>query len=975
MDLLESEKKIKCIDLSFCQFPSNYWIILKNFFNNLIKLQEINFSGNNSELTLLILESVLKKPSNLNTLLINDCYLTLKGDIFKYFLQNNNKLIRFEMNKIIIEETFDFYFLNCLLSCKNLKNVILPEIKFKLDEFGKIFSSSYLDIKCSLQSIEFGENFYEEGIFNVLEAVNKDILIDLKINKVSCNNNEWFNEFTKLVKDFSKLDKLSINNNELDKNNLGKILVYMNLKHAKTISLEFKNSGVECDSFPKSSKHQYLISLDFSGNTIIDMVMDETNLSFTNLKYLNLSNCSLNDYFLVDFKTVITNFIQLETLDLSNNYLKFAGISDFLETFIDSPAKPFILYLHNNRFQSRNLIQLSSIICELKFLRFLNSNTNEYSQDEWKNLNLNKFVNSLEFNLEKAKLILNSIASFWSDLENFLYGKIPSIKLFEIINVCCLNIEKIDLGLYVSNDKNFKICQNALKTVADIKSVEISNIILNYNRKDEILKLLTVDCKSLTCLKIVNCGFSSSHGQMISDAIEQQFNLRELNLQQNDIGSDTGISIFKNLSKNCTKIKKLNFQSCQFDECIEKTLKTTLKKFSDLEYLNLSQNELGNKVAKVIFTAINEKMKNFDSLFLSDCKLDSNIKETIVLSLKKIPKLKYLDLSLNDFSIDLNQTIFKSLNDYCNEITEINLENCGFSLSFDDEVGDEKKSFQELTQINIAKGKLGSGKTSLFQKIYKNCRTLIRIKCGHCDLDNENSIFLIKTLGKQNFLQEIIIPDIKLEKDIGHNFLEILSTTCSQLIYLNISNCQLNSNNGLLLPDTIMNQKHLKKLNISFNNLLEDIGEKLFQAIALSKLNFEMIEFSDCGFDNRINFFITEMLKNSPALVHLNMSVNNLSENSQQIFEALTYYSNDLQELNISSCGLNDKTALSIISSILSLENLLKLNIRNNEFSTEQVKHIGIEFFGKNYNQSYTFLHDDSDLDDIDFGPNVVTKR
>ncbi|CAD5126728.1 DgyrCDS14784 [Dimorphilus gyrociliatus] len=962
---------LKKINLSHCQFSVNECIYLEEYFGQSYLLEKVDFSGNSPDIVLPVLKTILGKLRKINSLCINDCHLSLKEDIFKHFLYSHRNIEQCKLNKICIEDDSKLSFFKGLFTKNKLKSVALPVVQLNDDEFGKVFETLNWNIKKGLiKNLEFGMNSNAVAIHKILDDIKKDRLSSIKLDKVVNDFGCQIDKLPEIFGSCKKLRNIIINNINLREKTVRNLLSYINSNSQKDFSITLRNCDLKSQLFPK--KFINIESLDYSNNDLSEISLKDISFSSTCLKDLILSSCKLKDDFLIEFKQILDNLLHLKVLDLSNNTFKYSAIVGLLEKLHRSTAKPIELYLYGNKLESKHLLEISCILCELDSLSKFNSNFNEYYLNDWNDVDPKQFINSKEFNLEKAKTLINSVLLMLNQSASIENAEIPFKKLFEIMKISCTNFEDVDLEIYLTNSKKFHICKEALKMLSSIQTVQLCNTEMSDQNKNDIFSLLSTDCKTLTCLKLVNCGLSSIHGSLLSKAIGEQKNLCQLILSENNLGSETGNALLKNVSKNIKKLKNLNISSCNMNETIGENLKIALEELSHLEYFNISNNEIRNKVGKIIFATISKKMQNLKSLYLSKCNLNSEITEDITKGVKEMTAIQNLDLSFNNFSMENNSVIFKIAKESCTKISELNLENCGFSMAIENSRTLNKDDFKELTNLNISKCTVEKGAKSIFFPISEKSTQLIKLNCSSCSLCKESTELLVKIIRKQKHLQELIISKNKFENSVAIQLFKVLSKFCKGLIVLDLRECNFNSENSTEIVHALNNQPYLGSLDMSGNNFGSFLGKEIFEGLALQKNNFYMLSFSNCGFDESITPHLVNVLENSSLLQHLDISFNKLEENGSIIFNQLANSCKELMALNIANCSFQNDTVNSIVSMLKLLKDVKHLKIFNKCFDKQSVIKIGKQYFNGSSGASKTINHGHPDIRDSDFGIHTV---
>ena len=765
-----SNLQILCIDNNEIDF------IELNSFENLKNLKYLNIQSNKIKVIMgnmfvdkdkiEILYLHQNKIENIETIPFNSLYSLKKLHLFSnkitiikfgHFIDLHNlEELKLDKNEIVSFDIYTFIGLKKLnyldLSGNKIKQIVnkafdnlinLKNLELHLNDINKIEKNAFVDLE-NLNYLNLDHN----QIFTL-----KDVQFNFKLNELSLR----FNFLSNLdeIKSTS-LKRLYISNNRIQEIHLVSVLPnleYLDLSQNRLISIE-ENSF---------SDLKILKNLNLSGNKL-DLESDFDNISyFRNQLDLESLDLSFNQIKYLDSNLTFKNLISLKALNLSYNKLK--SIDSFVFGYLNKlnelnlASNNLSLLKKNCFFNLINLKMLKLSYNQINCLNFIRENENYTKGLTSLQLDYNQIYsieeNTFDSNQNLISLNLNSNPI-----------KIFNGKAFERIHLLS--------SLFISNTSIHFLSLNL-----SLKELDLSYLtnlsISNLNNKKKFEKINLANSK-------INISFDFFLSNTVR-YVDYSYNTFSWN--------DFKMLNVLNDSLEILKLKKVNLQRIE---------QINLKNLLNLKYLDLSFNNLSN---------------------LSQTSLEFNT------------NLEYLDLSSNrlwEFKIVLNK--LKYLNLENNQI---------FSISdtlydyFSIEI--LKLSNNQLeTYTSFEVNEVNSQNVEIFQEIHLNQNQIKIIKYfsfifGKLKLANfdKNNISLIEIDAFLNCrsLENLSIANNRLTKIIENNFHFLFS-----LISLNLSSNEI----SFIENSSFRNLNKLKYLDLNFNNLYSIQSDLFFGLINLKDL-------------------------------------------------------------------------------------------------------------------------------------------
>ena len=464
--------------------------------------------------------------------------------------------------------------------------------------------------------------------------------------------------------------------------------------------------------------------------------------------------------------------------------------------------------------------------------------------------------------------------------------------------------------------------------------------------------------------------------QYIASFFFQSSKLEELDLSYNNL--QAGLINIPRMS-NITNLTKLNISHNAITDNAAESLACFLSQNSNLEYLDLSYNNL--QAAGAIKIAQIRNIKNLIKLNISHNAITDDAAECIAGFLSHNLKLEKLDLSFNNFcatsAIKITQvrtiTNLTTFNISHNAITDdaaeciagflsqnLKLEKLNFSYNNFCATGAIKitqvRTITNLTKFNISHNAITDDAAECIAGFLSQNLKLEKLNFSYNNFCATGAIKItqvrtITNLTKFNISHNAITDDaaeciagflsqnLKLEKlDFSYNnfcgtgAIKITQVrTITNLMKLNISHNAITDDAAECIAGFLSRNSNLEELDLSSTDLQATGAIKIFQGLLVTT-NLTMFNASGNNITDQAANDIANLLYQNNKLRELNLSFNDLhATGARLIFEKLTQQIINLTKLNISHNAINCEAADDIANFLFYNSDLQEVNVSHNK--------------------------------------------
>ena len=552
-------------------------------------------------------------------------------------------------------------------------------------------------------------------------------------------------------------------------------------------------------------------------------------------------------------------------------------------------------------------------------------------------------------------------------LEKFNLSSENNMKLLEQIISKNKNLQNLEINDSIVHNKCF--------------SIDISNVI---NAKISGCGLLYINYLPIDILNISNNNIGKEGIEQLAELIsDEKCSLAKLNISNNLIGDEGAIILSQGISKNNSLIA-INLSSNHILNSGIIELAKSLKSNSGnktIKKLNLSKNEIENTGLIDFCTILKEENKY---RFLKIDFSQNNYSDRAVIEFGEflLNHPSILKLTISNISTEENKTTFFNSCNNLNQLKKINLENLDMVKANSESLNNILLSNKNILNMNISNNKSfgAEGIQGISSGIEHNSK-LFSINLSHCNIGDEGAIYLSNSLFKNLDIKEIILIDNKIgEKGTKAIVDKLLGKTSLKILDLSFN--KINSKGGFYIGKGLIDAQGIQQLLLGYNKLEDEGCEFIANGLEKNSSLFE-INLDNNNISNKGINALCKYLKNNENLMKVSLNGNKISEIDSDFYELFNWvkdikisenplnqsgivrlfqgseynrlfkylkfkynsedeyhfkcFNENIKNIDIS---FNHKINLSLISNILSLKNLSKLNLQMNSIDDKEIKSI-----------------------------------
>ncbi|CAD5114070.1 unnamed protein product [Dimorphilus gyrociliatus] len=604
------------------------------------------------------LGNILTNMSNLNTLNLqqNPCLEIGFKDILESFSQCSSKLTILNFDYINLKEKNATLLSNVLVSFVSLQTLNLRGNRQMNEGLNDIFKSLIhvgKTLKClNLQECSLNPNQAENLAYSI-QYLHRFEHLNLKCNETMENGfNSIFRAFESVLNDCSK-------NFNLEKCNI-----------SEEQAISFGNSL-------KSIKSLEILNLSYNNQTATGMtcILNSIHVFANNLTSLSLENCDLKEYHGFILSNTLKSAYCLRLLNLKGNFNMENGMNEIIKSL--SISGNCLEYL-NLKKCNLNFSQCEILSNNMTYLKSLDTFNLAGNCNMEKGLNI--ILKSLYINCRNLKY-LNlrncNIDQHQADMLSLAIKMLRSLETIDINNNDCMNDGLINIFKTLENSgksitnlnlSNINIQPNqdfqfrkAIELNFYLKKLNISGNNLSENRCSNIFQALTISGNNLVHLNLENCNLNDYSANELSLTIRSLTSLEIIIFNKNKNIRYGWNKLFQALIQSHINLKRLELQDCALNKEGSNYLPCLLRHSSNLQILNLMENNCTDMNFDNILDAINTSGRNLQYLDLQGCNLNHDLAKKLINTIKNLHLLICLNLSENPLvQSDLNE-IFNAL--------------------------------------------------------------------------------------------------------------------------------------------------------------------------------------------------------------------------------------------------------------------------------------------------------------------------
>jgi len=562
------------------------------------------------------------------------------------------------------------------------------------------------------------------------------------------------------------------------------------------------------------------ISLTFVGSNhckyskiSFSKLLDSLHLKY--LRHLFINNNSVwSGKYVNELVNVITGNEMLESLDLSKCNLP----GQRLARIVTGLSKSSVLQnfdISHNEITDEAATAIALVITNSTSLKHMTMNDCNLKED----------------GLVKIARALTKITSLLSlDVSN---NSIDETAAYEItVAICCNTALK---HLHFSNCLSGNACLQILEIIQTMTTVKILDLECNSidGAAADALSLGIANNSKIKHLNLSNCKLTE-HGLIkLLSVLQNVVTLEYLNLKSNIIIAEQLVNLLATIIAKNTSLKHLNISDCKFSNPHFKMILEALDKHSNLKYFNIS------------YTSNNA---NLTTLILSHTGLNIS-KLFSIMAAGNAKFLKHLDVSHVVCDENDSNEVAKFLSNNI-QIDHLAISGCTLLRNVVDSILLSVKEMNSVQYLNLASCCITSTSSKLLA--ITNNHFLKYLDVSKCKLEPAEFIDIAKALQDSASLQYLILDCNNITSDVAFE-LSLAINKHVLLKHLSLFKCNLEEEGLLHIIKALLNISTLQYLNLSNNNTDIDTVGANTELIVSRNSGLQLCNYSGSQYSNSVS--------------------------------------------------------------------------------------------------------------------------
>ena len=774
---------------------------------------------------------------------------------------------------------------------KHIQSLSLPNGIINKKDFKIVIQA--MQTVSSLQFVDFSTNKIDNDLANDISSL---FASSNKLELNFCGLALKHNGFQHLMRDFAKLkgiQHLSITDCMFTYENVVYLKSMIGNNH-KIRELLISNCKMSCYKVLMADnigRYDQLETLEFNNNSAIAPFSTinpyiQNILVFlscsSKLRQVTLCNCQLQPDVIKQILMVLKYMRHLETVDLSGNDMTDDSVSD-METMIVNNKQLQRLCLPNFVLNQASLKIICQALQSLSSLQYVDFSTNIIDSELASVLKQMKHLRhvSLSATIMTGNAI-SEMAAMIKDNREMQALSLPNCVLdqkdFRIIIQAMQTVSSLEYVDFSVNEIDNELASDVAVFIAKnskLKEFKFSKLTLNQSGFKHLNNFLKpVKIIGLTTFNMTGCSLIGENALILVTVINNNTEIQELNLSNCLMPVDQSWSMLSCI----TKLKCLNLSNCLLQPNETKEIFSILMCTKCLRHVDLSANNMDSDAINDVAAMIKNN-EHIQSLSLPNGIINKEDFKIVIQAMQTVSSLQYVDFSTNVIDNELASDI-SALFTTNSKLQELRF--CGLTL-----------------------------KQSGFQHLVRHFTKLKGIEClciTDCMFTDNDVVYLKKMIGNNQKIRKMLI-----------------------------SNCKLMSGYTILMADNIGRYDQLETLDISVIHPFSAIHPYIYNILVFLSCSSKLRQMTLCNCQLRpdVTKQILIVLKYMRHLETVDLSGNDMTDDSVSDMEAMIVKNKQLQRLCLPNCVLNQASLKIICQALQSLSSLQYVDFGTNRIEQD----------------------------------------
>ncbi|XP_050959857.1 protein NLRC5-like isoform X6 [Labeo rohita] len=793
----------------------------------------------------------------------------------------------------------------------------------------------------SLKELDMSNNNLQNSGVKKLELENTNCTLE-KLRLSNCSiTEEGYNALASALRSNpSHLIELDLTGNDPGQSGVKQLNVLLQNEYYQLKTIRFLKSAAAteaCDHLTEvvGTSPLLLKELDLSEDKLGDLDGEKLSAllmdSHSKIKRIKLNNCELTEKSCSVLATVLSSKTILKEMDLNHSHLLNSGVKEMCEGLKNPVCELKILKLSNCSITEEGYKALASALrsnpshlieldltgndpgqsgvkelsdllqdpnCQLKTLRFLGPAADEACQ----------YVTGI---VGKNPLLLREL-----NLSGCELGESNVNRLAALLQDKHCKLNTLILSNCNITEEGYKALASALRSnPSHLIELDLTGNDPGQSGVKELNDLLQDPNCQLKILRFLGPAADEACQYVTGIVGKNPLLLRELNLSGCDLGDINMKRLAALLQDKHCKLNILILRGCSIKEeqCLILTSALCLNP-SHLRELNLSENKLQNRGAKILCDLLKDSQCKLERLRLRCCEMTDESCSAVTSALQSTPShLRELDLSGNQLEVENLGVLLRN--------PELKLEIlalCGCSitekqcLSLSSAL---RSNLSHLRELDLSENELKNTGVNHLCDVLKDSHCKLKtLRLGYCEITDEGCSALASALkSNPSHLRELNLSGNQLGDSGVKHLCDLLRNLQCKLEKLELGKCSITEKQCLILIlGLCSNPSHLRELNLSGNQMKNSGMNHLCDILKDSHCKLERLRLRYCDMTDEGCSALTSALKsNLSHLRELDLSGNKVKNKGvKHICDILKNLDCKLERLSLNDCGITDIACL-----------------------------------------------------------------